>query len=91
MLRSMTLACAVLLGFSAGAGAQGNPDWDKIVAAAKQEGSVVLYTGLPGNPSTKKLADAFQKTYGIRVDVLELRASERPSHCRKARPMPARA
>ena len=76
MLRSMTLACAVLLGFAATAGAQGNPDWDKIVAATKQEGSVVLYTGLPGNPSTKKLTDAFQKKYGIRVDVLELRASE---------------
>ena len=37
---------------------------------------MTFYTGLPGNPTTKKIGDAFEKKYGIRMDVLELRATE---------------
>jgi iron(III) transport system substrate-binding protein len=70
----------IALGFVAGiahsAAAQTPADWDKIVAAAKAEGSVTFYTGLPGNPTTKKIGAAFEKKYGIRMDVLELRATE---------------
>jgi iron(III) transport system substrate-binding protein len=78
MLRSaMKIGGAILLvALGSSVHAQSNPDWDKIVAAAKREGVVVLYTGLPGNPSTKKIAEAFQAKYGIRIDVLEVRASE---------------
>ncbi len=58
------------------ASAQAPADWDKTVAAAKAEGAVNFYTGLPGNPTTKKITEGFEKKYGIRVNVLELRATE---------------
>jgi iron(III) transport system substrate-binding protein len=51
-------------------------DWDKVVAAAKAEGGLVLYTALLGVPSTKAIAKAFEAKYGIPVQVLEARASE---------------
>jgi iron(III) transport system substrate-binding protein len=51
-------------------------DWDKVVAAAKAEGGLVLYTALIGAPSTKAIARAFEAKYGIPVQVLEARASE---------------
>jgi iron(III) transport system substrate-binding protein len=51
-------------------------DWDKVVAAAKAEGGLVLYTALLGAPSTKAIAKAFEAKYGIPVQVLEARASE---------------
>ncbi|MDF2119872.1 extracellular solute-binding protein [Roseiarcaceae bacterium H3SJ34-1] len=62
-----------------GAHAQSGPTpaaWDKLVAAAKTEGTVTLYTGLVGNQTTKKIAAAFQQKYGIRMDILEVRATE---------------
>ena len=51
-------------------------DWDKVIADAKAEGGLVLYTGLVGAPSTKAIAKAFENRYGIPVQVLEARASE---------------
>ena len=45
-------------------------DWDKVVAAAKAEGGLVLYTALLGAPSTKAIAKAFEAKYGIPVQVL---------------------
>jgi iron(III) transport system substrate-binding protein len=51
-------------------------DWDKVIADAKAEGGLVLYTGLVGAPSTKAIANAFEAKYGIPVKVLEARASE---------------
>ena len=50
--------------------------WDDIVATAKQEGSVALYTTALGAPFNKILADDFQTKYGIRVNILDLRGSE---------------
>jgi iron(III) transport system substrate-binding protein len=70
------LAFALLAGSFQTASAQSSADWDKIVAAAKAEGTVTFYTGLPGNASTKKIGAAFEKKYGIHMDVLELRATE---------------
>lgn len=73
----MAVAAALTLIFSAHAAqAQSSADWDKIVAAAKAEGAVTLYTGLPGNPSNDKIAAAFEAKYAIRANVLGLRASE---------------
>lgn len=69
----------IILGLTAGiasAAAQTPANWDKIVADAKKEGSVNFYTGLPGNATTRKINDAFEKKYGISVKVLELRATE---------------
>jgi len=40
----------------------------RLVARAKQEGTVVLYTSLAPTES-KPLADAFQKKYGVRVEL----------------------
>lgn len=51
-------------------------DWDKVIAAAKAEGGLVLYTALVGAPSTKAIAKAFEAKYGVPVQVLEARASE---------------
>jgi len=50
--------------------------WDKVIAAAKAEGGLVLYTALLGVPSNKAIAKAFEAKYGIPVQVLEARASE---------------
>lgn len=72
----LVAAVAGLAVLSAPAGAQSPADWDKVIAAAKTEGSVTFYTGLPGNPTTKKIGDAFEKKYGIRLNALEMRAVE---------------
>ncbi|SDT53722.1 ABC transporter substrate-binding protein [Bradyrhizobium canariense] len=75
--RALTSLCVVLplIGASAPSSAQ-VADWDKVVAAAKAEGGLVLYTALVGAPSTKAIARAFEAKYGIPVQVLEARASE---------------
>ena len=84
----MRLALAAAIGLIASitsAAAQTPADWDKIVAAAKAEGTVNFYTGLPGNPTTKKINDAFEKKYGIKVQTLELRATELRERIRSER------
>ncbi len=68
-------ACLVLLSASRRASAE-VAGWDKVVAAGKAEGGLVLYTALLGVPSTKAIAKAFEAKYGIPVQVLEARASE---------------
>lgn len=75
-MRSLVLIAASFLAGALPAFAQSPADWDKTVAAAKAEGTVTFYTGLPGNPTTKKIGAAFEKKYGIHMDVLELRATE---------------
>ena len=76
MRTRILITLGLLAGLIQTASAQSPADWDKIVAAAKTEGTVNFYTGLPGNPTTKKISDAFEKKYGIRMQVLELRATE---------------
>ena len=56
--------------------AQAPADWDKVVAAAKKEGRVVMYTGAVGIGFHHAIGRMFEKRYGIRVEVLEARASE---------------
>ncbi|SMF72094.1 iron(III) transport system substrate-binding protein [Xaviernesmea oryzae] len=51
-------------------------EWQKVIEAGKKEGTLVLYTALVGQPSTKAIAEAFTKEYGIGVEILEARASE---------------
>jgi iron(III) transport system substrate-binding protein len=76
-MRAVTLLVTGLaLAIATSALAQSPSDWDKVVADAKKEGSVNFYTGLPGNATTRKINDAFEKKYGIRVNTLELRATE---------------
>ncbi len=50
-------------------------EWAKVVAAAKKEGSVAVYSALSGPPQIER-AKAFEKQYGIRVDHFIARASE---------------
>ena len=69
------LAALALMSMSAPSHSQ-DADWNKVIADAKSEGGLVLYTGLVGAPSTKAIAKAFETKYGIPVQVLEARASE---------------
>ena len=64
------------LAWAGTARAQTPAEWDKVVAAAKQEGKVVLYSGHVGVPFHHEIAKLFQERYGIEVEILEARASE---------------
>jgi len=74
------ILAAVLIAFCvACAGAargQTAADWDKVIATAKQEGKVVLYSGHVGVPFHHDIAKLFEQRYGIGVEILEARASE---------------
>jgi iron(III) transport system substrate-binding protein len=70
------LAGAALLPTFRAARAEIPPPPEPLVAAAKKEGSVVLYTATMGEPYHKEIGKAFEKRYGIRVNALEARASE---------------
>jgi len=70
---SLVAGLAALVGAVGGASAQS--DWDKVVAEAKKDGKVVVYNGT-NFKIVRKLGDAFQKQYGIAVEVLDGRASE---------------
>ena len=50
--------------------------WDAVVAAAKQEGKLVLYNMSAGAPYFQAVVKSFEQKYGISVDSLDLRASE---------------
>ena len=56
--------------------ARAEDEWDKIVAAARKEGQVVLYSAFVGLAAHQDLKKEFQAAYGITVDILEARASE---------------
>ncbi len=51
-------------------------EWAKVIDAAKKEGKVVLYTANVGVKFHSDIAAAFEKRYGIPVEILEARASE---------------
>ena len=75
-LRTCLLSVAAALASAGLAHAQTADEWNKVVAAAKSEGKVVFYSGLVGSPSTASIARAFEKTYGITAEFLDLRISE---------------
>lgn len=50
-------------------------NWDAVTAEAKKEGKLFIYNG-SNFPVIRKIADEFQKQYGIAVDVLDGRAVE---------------
>lgn len=76
--RALFLACALLVALPGVAQTPAGNDAvfryrgadrdSRLVARAKQEGTVVLYTSLAPTES-KPLADAFQKKYGVRVEL----------------------
>lgn len=51
-------------------------EWERVEAAAKEEGSVTLYSGQMGVPYHPEIARLFTERYGIQVEILEGRASE---------------
>jgi len=69
----LTTAAAML---SMTASARAEDEWAKLVAAAKKEGRVVLYSAFVGLSAHNDLKKDFESTYGITIDVLEARASE---------------
>jgi len=72
LLAAAPVARSALIG---PARAQGD-DWNKVVEAAKKEGKLSIYTASIGSPFHKKVFDAFTAKYGIKIDLLEARASE---------------
>jgi len=56
--------------------AQADEQWSALVAAARKEGRVVLYSAFVGLAAHKELKKDFESAYGITVDILEARASE---------------
>jgi len=66
---------ALLVGFAAPASAQ-DASWDTVVAAAKKEGKVVVYSMALGAPYYQAVLRSFEEKYGIKVESLDLRASE---------------
>jgi iron(III) transport system substrate-binding protein len=77
IFRRSALAAAMLASFWGALPAAAEvAGWDKVVAAAKAEGGLTLYTALVGVPSTKAIAKAFEAKYGIPIQILEARASE---------------
>ena len=68
-------ALAAVVGASSVAGAQGAASLDALVAAAKKEGKVVFYNGTTRVIPTK-IAEAFEKRYGIQVDILHGTSSQ---------------
>ena len=54
----------------------GDAEWKKVIEGARKEGKVVMYSGAVGTPVVPKLAAAFEARYGVRLEVLEARASE---------------
>ena len=51
-------------------------EWDKVVEAAKKEGTVTVYNSQLGAPNFVAVTESFQKKYGIKVESLDVRASE---------------
>jgi iron(III) transport system substrate-binding protein len=72
LVAALALLAAAICG-AAGAAAQA--DWDKVVAEARKEGKVVIYNGT-NFKIVRKLADLFEKQYGITAEVLDGRATE---------------
>ncbi len=66
-------AFAIIMLVASAAQAQ---SWNETVDAAKKEGSVVVYSNLVGDPTLKAIVAQFTKIYGIKVEVLEGRATE---------------
>ena len=80
MRRSIRIAAAALALLASSMAHSQTPEqqaeWDKVVEAAKKEGTVTLYSGQLGVPYHPEIARLFTEKYGIGVEILEGRASE---------------
>jgi len=76
VLNLKRLAVVALLAGAAVLASAQDASWDAVVAAAKQEGKVVVYNMALGAPYFQAVIKSFETTYGIPVESLDLRASE---------------
>src|SRR3982074_2584131 len=70
----------IALGFSlitTNAFAQPVPNWDAVIAAAKREGQVVIYSSYVSPMTHQAIGRAFEQKYGIRVELLQGRGEIR--------------
>ncbi len=67
---------AAFAGLVAASATSAQPDWDSVVGKAKEEGKVVVYGSTFGNALYKSVVASFEKKYGIKVETLDVRASE---------------
>ena len=72
LLIAAALTCLAL----APAGAQTAAEWDQVIAAAKKEGKVVVYSGYVSPDTHEAIAKAFDRNYGITIDYLTARGTE---------------
>ncbi len=76
-LLAMLPVLGVALGLSFPAQAQAvDPEWQKVVDAAKKEGGVTFYASFLGADFQKQIVETFTEEYGIPVTVLDVRAPE---------------
>jgi hypothetical protein len=75
-LSAIILAGVMALAATA-ASAQPAADWDAVIAAAKREGQVVVYSTYMSPKTHQAVGDAFEKKYGIRVELLQGRGEIR--------------
>ena len=76
-----TVASLVLAAFmntltSGVSSAQTAKEWEDVIAAAKREGQIVVYTAYISKNTHDPIAKAFEKKYGIQVSYLAARGSE---------------
>ena len=75
-MRRTGLVLAAVLGLALPAAAQDAAEWNKVIETGKKEGKVTLYTSTLGAPFHNAVIATFEKKYGIRVELLDVRASE---------------
>jgi iron(III) transport system substrate-binding protein len=68
---------ALIMLAAATASAQTVPDWDAVIAAAKREGQVVVYSTYMSPKTHQAVGEAFERKYGIRVELLQGRGEIR--------------
>jgi iron(III) transport system substrate-binding protein len=76
MRRTTFGTVAALMLLAAPAVAQDAAEWERVTQAARREGKVVVYNAAIGSPFYKAAVEGFEKKHGIRVETLDVRASE---------------
>lgn len=73
--RAVRVGALLAAFFSAPLAVAQDAKWDDVIAAAKKEGKLTVYNGT-NFAIIRKIGAEFTKKYGIRVDVLDARATE---------------
>src|SRR6188472_3655198 len=73
---SLVLATFMISLTSGASSAQTAKEWEDVIAAAKREGQIVVYTAYISKNTHDPIAKAFEKKYGIQVSYLAARGGE---------------